>query len=99
MGMNFDLHDEELYRRIDEVLHYIWDPIGVRGMPEARDEYTSYIPQVFSMLKANSSEEKLTELLELISVDRMGLEANPKRASEVVTMLKEWKGMLDAKYT
>lgn len=98
MGMNLDPHDEELYRRVDEVLHYIWDPIGVRGMPEARDEYNSYVPQVFSMLKAGAPDDDLAALLELISVDRMGLGANPKRALDVVSVLKDWKESLDAKY-
>jgi hypothetical protein len=40
-------HQDELYRRTDEVLHYIWDPIGVAGVPEARDEYDSYLPHAF----------------------------------------------------
>jgi hypothetical protein len=37
--------DKELYRRIDEVVHYLWDPIGVSDVPEARDEYHSYLPE------------------------------------------------------
>lgn len=27
-----------------------WDPIGVRGVPEAADEYDSYLPQIGSRL-------------------------------------------------
>ena len=27
----------ELLKRIDEIMHYIWDPIGVFGVPSARD--------------------------------------------------------------
>ena len=47
MGTKLEPHDEELYRRVDEVLHYIWDPIGVAGAPMARDEYYAYLPQIF----------------------------------------------------
>ena len=43
--------DDELLMRVDEVLHYLWDPIGVSDFPEARDEYTSYAGVVFSLLK------------------------------------------------
>jgi hypothetical protein len=32
-----DNYETELRRRIDEVLHYIWDPIDVRGEPHARE--------------------------------------------------------------
>ncbi len=38
--------ERELTSRISEVLHYTWDPIGVRGDPHARDEYDSYVPDV-----------------------------------------------------
>ena len=37
---------DELHRRTDEVLHYIWDPIGVSGVPTARDEYSGYVPRL-----------------------------------------------------
>lgn len=32
----------ELERRIDEVLYYVWDPIGVSDTPAARGEHSSY---------------------------------------------------------
>ena len=50
MGKKLDPQQMELYRATDEVLHYIWDPIGVSDAPNARDEYSSYLPQVFKML-------------------------------------------------
>ena len=50
MGQKLPPDQMELYRRVDEVLHYLWDPIGVAGAPEARDEYYSYLPHVFSLL-------------------------------------------------
>ena len=50
LGRRMTTQDKELYRRCDEVLHYLWDPIGVKGCPGARDEYDSYVPQVFSLV-------------------------------------------------
>jgi len=32
----------ELEQRVDEVLFYVWDPIGVSDTPAARGEYSSY---------------------------------------------------------
>lgn len=49
MGKQLSPFERELYQRVDEVLHYVWDPIGVSDAPEARDEYFSYLPIVFGM--------------------------------------------------
>jgi|GEM_PF-7106682 len=35
--MSVTAHDAELHQRIDEILHYLWDPIGVAHVPDARD--------------------------------------------------------------
>jgi len=39
-----------VYNRVDEILYYVWDPIGVSGAPAARDEYDSYVPTIVEML-------------------------------------------------
>lgn len=39
--------DKILFQRCDEILHYIWDPIGCKDVPMAREEYYGYVPQVF----------------------------------------------------
>jgi hypothetical protein len=38
----FSMKKNNLESAINEVLHYIWDPIGIQDMPAARDEYESY---------------------------------------------------------
>lgn len=98
MGTKVEPREEELYRRIDEVIHYVWDPIGISGMPMARDEYYSYLPKIFSMLQSGASADDITAHLEWIAVDRMGLQSNPKASSEVVSILQDWKETLDAQY-
>lgn len=98
MGTKLVPHDEELYRRVDEVLHYIWDPIGVAGAPMARDEYDSYLPQIFSMLRSGAVEAELANHLAQISIDRMGLPQNPKRDMDAASVLVDWKETLDEKY-
>ncbi|MEI7614315.1 MAG: hypothetical protein WCK63_15545 [Betaproteobacteria bacterium] len=82
--------DEELLQRVDEVLHYIWDPIGVSGVPEARDEYRTYSPQVFSLLKNSASVEKVAQYLNSVATDRMGLQANPTNDRETAEVLVNW---------
>ncbi len=39
---------KELYQRIDEVLYYVWDPIGVSDEPCARAEYSSYTRKILT---------------------------------------------------
>ena len=47
-------HQSELYQKIDEVLFYDWDPIGVSAMADwPRDEYGSYVHKVY-LLALNS---------------------------------------------
>lgn len=39
-----------LLRAVDEVLYYVWDPIGINDEPMARSEYYDYVPRVFEIL-------------------------------------------------
>ncbi len=94
MGMNLNPLDEELYRRVDEVLYYIWDPIGVSGLPMARDEYYSYLPKVFALLKENADEARIAAYLTQVATERMGLKARQEHALKVARMLLYWKQTL-----
>lgn len=91
MGKKLDPQQMELYRATDEVLHYIWDPIGVSDAPNARDEYWGYLPQVFKMLIDQSSEDKIVDYLIKIEAERMGLNPNKETANRVVEILYEYK--------
>lgn len=50
-----------------------WDPIGVSDVPEAADEYDSYIDGVWSLLKSAASDDVIAEYLRKIETERMGL--------------------------
>lgn len=98
MGKKLGLRDEELYRRVDEVLHYIWDPIGVSRVPQARDEYYFYLPDVFKLVKDEAPAEIIAQHLTEIVVNRMGLDGTMQDALEIVSILRDWKKALDEKY-
>lgn len=83
--------DKELLRRIDEVLHYVWDPIGVAGVPQARDEYESYVPQVFRLLKGTADGKDVADYLLWLSTEHMGMGSNPSKDAEVVGILLAWR--------
>jgi len=97
MGMKLSPEQNELYRRTDEVLHYIWDPIGVSDSPYARDEYGEYLPQVFGKLLKNEPSERIVEYLLLIETENMGLSKNEKNAERTVEILEEYREKILAK--
>ena len=86
--------DQSLLSVVGEVLHYIWDPIGVSGAPQARDEYQGYVDQVFSMLRSGSSESEIALHLSGIARDRMELRGLEKKSAEAASVLVEWRDLL-----
>ena len=47
---------QPVWINIRTVLMEHWDPIGVSEMPEAADEYDSYIPNIKALLRAGACE-------------------------------------------
>lgn len=64
-------------RRIDEVLWREWDPTGVGGAGEARDEYSTYVPGIFRLLDSGASDEEIVRHLASLEMERMGLPPRP----------------------
>lgn len=92
--MNLSPQDNELLRRIDEVLHYVWDPVGVAHVPQARDEYESYVPQVFQRLKGTTDGKDVAEYLHWLSTEQIGVGANHEHDRKVVELLIGWRDQL-----
>jgi hypothetical protein len=99
MGKEMTPADKELYQRVDEVLHYIWDPIGVSDAPAARDEYHSYLPHVFSLLKTNADAEHIATYLFEVSTRQMGLPGNRTKDLQVAELLLDWKDTIYQKHS
>ena len=59
--------------RVSEILYHVWDPIGVSGVPQARDEYDSYVPLVVQMLMEGKKKEEIARHLHRIEGETMGL--------------------------
>lgn len=89
-------HEKELSRRVDEVLHYIWDPIGVSGIAFARNEYQSYVPQVVALLNENANSERIASYLNEVVTKRMGLTENVEATLHIVAVLQDLKAALTA---
>jgi hypothetical protein len=57
--------------RLRHVLMAEWDPIGVRGVPQARDEYDSYLGLVADRLRTGVPAERIADLLAEIRTETM----------------------------
>ncbi|UCF43739.1 MAG: hypothetical protein JSV99_02075 [Planctomycetota bacterium] len=84
-------YNKELHRRVDEVLFYVWDPIGVNGEPLARGEYESYVPQVVKLVEANDDIRAISKHLAKIVSSRMGMSPNKKQCDYAAEMLLRHK--------
>jgi hypothetical protein len=74
----------EVYKIIDKILWNDWDPIGVKEYEEdARDEYQSYVPQIFKLKIDNAGKELIAQYLFNIETERMGLSGNIEKCRVV----------------
>ena len=61
-----------LYKKIDDILWYDWDPIGVKDLAP-RDEYQSYVPDIFNLKKAGADRNQIANALFKFETENMGM--------------------------
>ncbi len=83
--------EKELYKRCDEVLHYLWDPIGSKEIPGARDEYHGYLPHIFKLVLEDFDKIKIANHLSQIEKVSMGLNSRNDKNKIVAHTLLDWK--------
>ncbi len=98
MSSSTDQFDTELLQRVDEVLYYHWDPLGVAREPVSRQEYAAFVPEVFSALLDDADEQRLMELLLLLESEFLGLGPRPSQARRVAEMLVDWRSLLEQRF-
>ena len=81
---------KEITNRVDEVLYYLWDPIGVSDEPCARGEYSTYVGSIVSLL-LNEKEDKIAKRLSEIETTSMGLAKNDSKNQLIAKRLIEEK--------
>ena len=68
----------------------VWDPIGVSGIPNAQDEYDSYLGLVADRLRRGASARDIAVYLAAIRTEWMGLDANPAADERAALAMAEW---------
>ncbi len=85
----------ELETRVDEVLFYLWDPIGVNNEPYARAEYRAYVAEVLDQLENNNTASEIAACLCAIVSGSMELVPDKENALKVARVLLEHKCAID----
>jgi|ERR1039458_2453128 hypothetical protein len=67
-----------------------WDPIGVNGIPEAADEYDSYLGGLAEKLREGAGARGVCEYLSEIQTERMELPATPDELTDVGERVADW---------
>jgi hypothetical protein len=76
-----------LIAKVRQVLLADWDPIGIRDVPQAHDEYDEYVPPIARMLAERTTAVELSDRLLKIERDALGLKGDPDRARLVAARL------------
>jgi hypothetical protein len=61
-----------LYKKIDDILWFDWDPIGIND-DAPRDEYQGYVPEIFGLVKANADRQEIANRLHKLETENMGM--------------------------
>lgn len=77
-----------LHQAIHKLLIEEWDPIGVGNIPEAQDEYDSYVPAIYKMLTSRKPEHELYEHLWWLETEHMGLIGDRQRTRMIAAKLR-----------
>jgi hypothetical protein len=79
-------------QKIDEILWFDWDPIGVNDYTEARDEYRSYVPEIYDLKISGADREMIAERLYKIEAERIGLNGDRERCRVIADKIIELPG-------
>jgi hypothetical protein len=81
----------EGHRDLYRLLLLWWDPIGVKDVPEAHDEYSGYSRTIGRMLYEDAAEDDFVAFFGAAERN-MGLEPIVERNQLVAAKLVEWYG-------
>lgn len=91
MGQRFQSDQFALYKRIDEILWFDWDPIGINAIDAARDEYYSYLFPLMNMVLDGTNREQVATYLYECETVNMGMVGNKSHCEYVAGLICEAK--------
>ncbi|MDR6633755.1 hypothetical protein J2X72_002555 [Phyllobacterium sp. 1468] len=79
--------NDALEKSIRRILLQEWDPIGIKDVVAAQDQYDGYVSQIAKMVSDHKTVDDLARYL-LMTEDKMGLDGNRVRAVRVASNLR-----------
>ena len=67
-----------------------WDLIGVRGVPEASDEYDRYLAPTLRLLEREATTEEIAAFLDWAALEHMGLSELRVTSVDFAGRLQQW---------
>jgi hypothetical protein len=86
------------HQAIKRALLKEWDPIGVGDIPEAHDEYDSYVGTIYKLLISNQSKQEIADYLCWLETEHMGLSGDRQAAEKFAERLSRLPQELDATF-
>lgn len=77
-----------VYKKVDDILWFDWDPIGINDLAP-RDEYQSYVPEIFGLVKAGADRQQIAERLFKLETGSMGVIGSLEKCLLVAEKLLE----------
>lgn len=77
----------DLRNRINEIMYYKWDPLHVSNSNWARDEYDSYVPEVFRLALQSTSYHPISEYLTHVATEIMSMAENGEHDAEIAQLI------------
>ena len=74
---------------IRHVLLNVWDPIGIKGEPNAQDEYDCCLGSLFNLLTTNATDAQIAEYLWRQGTEHMGLSLDKEAMYPTVAALRQ----------
>jgi len=75
-----------IYKKIDDILWFDWDPIGVNDIV-SRNEYQSYVPEIFRLLKSNADRLEIANRLFKFETENMGMSGEIQNCLAIADIL------------
>ncbi|NJM37872.1 MAG: hypothetical protein HC845_08480 [Akkermansiaceae bacterium] len=90
------MNTKALHQAVHSAVLNEWDPIGIRNIPEAQDEYVAYVPRICELLKLPDSRNDVSSYLWWLATEQMGISENRQvtedftdRLIQIATTMKE----------
>jgi hypothetical protein len=77
-------------RQLRNLLMDNWDPIGVRGVQEAINEYDTYAGRIADTLRRGADAESVSAMLSTVRVDWMSLQPDPGTDAKAARAIVDW---------